>query len=41
MTDIVAAILAKAAVMALEALLARLFVQLLQLTRYRLVPATA
>lgn len=41
MTDFIASVLAKAAIMALEALLARLMVQLLQATRHRLVPAAA
>lgn len=39
MPEFISAILAKALVMALEALLAHLFVQLVQLMRYRLAPA--
>ncbi|WP_277752898.1 hypothetical protein [Thermomonospora catenispora] len=41
MTDLIAAALARAAVMALEALLARLLAQLLQATCRRLVPAAS
>jgi hypothetical protein len=43
MADIITTILAKALIMALEALLTRLFAQLTQVTRYRgaLAPAAA